>query len=112
MAANPPIKDVKLIDKASTHDDGGIDLFIMADGSLDGSSQTQHLLLDKITSYLNQINTDEFRSRFHNPNPEKTRIVVLCDDVPDKKIEKLVDKAKPWVEDHNARLLIGLKKKQ
>jgi Family of unknown function (DUF6572) len=111
MAANPPIKDIKYIDKASRHDDG-IDLFIMADGELDGSSGTQHLLLDKITSYLNQINTNEFREKFENPDPEKTRIVVLCDDVPHNNIEKMVEKAKPWVKDHNARLLIGLKRKQ
>lgn len=102
--SSPPIQDIEIVDIVGKRNDGGVDLFIVTSSRLDASPETQQLLLDKIQSYLEQLNTDGFQTEFNDPTPENTRIVLLCDERPDTAIEELVTQAMPWVEDNNARL--------
>jgi hypothetical protein len=56
-----PIQNVD-VDLAAKRVDGGVDLFIVASGHLNGSPETQRLILAKVQSYLEQLNTPEFQA--------------------------------------------------
>ncbi|QDU31504.1 hypothetical protein ETAA8_66630 [Anatilimnocola aggregata] len=106
----PPIQDLDNIDIIGVRKDGGVDLAIVASSYMDGSAEHQQLLLDKLQSYLAQLNSDEFQEEFERPAPEKTRIIVSFVVEPDPIMIALLDRAVAWVEDNNARLVYEIKK--
>lgn len=102
----PPIQNVDSIDIVGRRKDGDIELFIVASGPLDPSPQTQQLLLDKIQSYLEQLNSQAFQAEFDHPRADQVRIVVSCDFGIDPIMRLLVERARPWVAENNARIEI------
>jgi hypothetical protein len=102
--SQPPIQDLDNVDIAAKRNAGGVDLFIVASGPLDASPQTRRLLLAKVRSYLEQLNTDAFRADFDHPPPEKVRMVVSCEDAVDRAIVELIERCRPWVQENNARI--------
>lgn len=109
MEASLPIQNIDQVDLVAKRRDGGVDLFIIPNAPLDGSAETQQLLLDKIASYLEQLNTEAFQTEFGHPAPELIKIVVLCTVPPDPVIIELVERAVPWVIENNARLEVRVR---
>lgn len=107
--AEPPIQNIDNVDIVGHRKDGGVDLVIVASGPLDPSEQTQRLLLAKIRSYLEQLNTEAFRAEFRYPAPDRVRIVVHCEHPIHPVIEELIRRCKPWVEDNDARIELECK---
>ncbi len=103
---SPPIENVGNIDIVGARKDGGVDLFIVTTSRLNGDPATQQLLLAKIQSYLEQLNTPEFQAEFKHPPADKTLIVVNCKEAPDLVIKELITRAQPWVQENHARLEI------
>ena len=103
-----PIQNIGNIDILANRKDGGVDLVIVASSKLDGSPEHQKLLLDKIESYLAQLNTSEFQAEFSHPRPDQVNIVLICSEPPHPIIVQLIDKSKPWVEENNARLTLQI----
>lgn len=101
---SPPIQNIGSVDLVGKGKDGGVDLLIVVSSRLTGSPEHQRLLLDKIESYLRQLNTPAFKSQFKNPPADKVKVVVACTQPPDPIISKLIEKSKPWVAENNARL--------
>src|SRR5438876_12161508 len=102
--SEPPIQNIGSVDVTGKRIDGGVDLFIVASSRLDGAPDTQRLLLAKLKSYLEQLNTPEFQAEFDHPGAEKTVIIIACQQEPDPIIRELVKRAQPWVQENNARL--------
>lgn len=103
-----PIQNVD-VDLAAKRVDGGVDLFIVASGHLDGSPETQRLILAKVQSYLEQLNTPEFQAEFNQPSSQKTVIVLACKQEPDPDVRELVEHAKSWVQENGARLEVRVR---
>ncbi len=106
----PPIQNPESIDILGKRRDGGVDLVIVSSSHLDGSPETQKLLLDKIESYLEQINGEEFAVEFGRPTAERVRIIVQCVDDPDETIRDLVKGCDGWATDNNASILLAVDK--
>jgi len=79
MARGDPIQDLGSIDVIGARKDG-VDLLIVASSRLDGSPQHQKLVLEKIATYLDYINSPEFHDEFGNPHPDKG-VTPLCGDL-------------------------------
>jgi hypothetical protein len=104
QSTEPPIQDVEAIDVVGSRRDGGVDLVIVTSSHLEGSSETQKLLLAKIESYLAQINGHEFEAEFGTPSPERIRIIVNCVDEPSESIRDLVERCREWTTENNASI--------
>jgi hypothetical protein len=107
----PPIQNIENIDVVGRRKDGGVDLMIVTSSHLDESKETQKLLLDKIESYLEQLNTPEFQEEFDHPSPEQVRIVIDCDQRPSDVIMELLRRSRDWVKENNATLAMKLNTK-
>lgn len=94
--------DTTCIDIFGVRNDGGADLFILTEGPLDDSAETQTLLLDKIENYLGYINSEEFQKECPNANGDNTHIVLQVTEEPPELVEELIEKIKPWVAENNA----------
>ncbi|MEM9420839.1 MAG: DUF6572 domain-containing protein [Planctomycetota bacterium] len=103
-----PVQNLDQIDIAAKRKDGGIDLIIVTSSILSSSPDHQKLLLDKIESYLRQINSPEFQSEFGDA--AEVRIIVDCVEKPDSIILQLLENASGWVEENNAELAIRMNK--
>jgi hypothetical protein len=102
--ADAPIQNIDANDIVGVRKDGGVDLVIVASSRLDGSPETQQLVLDKLESYLQQLNSSEFQKEFGPSASGKVSIVLNCDDEPDPTIRELLRRAEPWTTANNARL--------
>ncbi len=100
-----PTQNTDGVDLVGKRDDGGVDLFIVVSSRLSGSPDHQQLLLDKIQSYLDQINTPSFQAEFKSPSANKTRIIVACTEEPDPDIRELIRRSEAWMAENNARLV-------
>jgi hypothetical protein len=99
-----PIQNIGSIDVMAQRKDGGVDLVIVASSRLASSPEHQRLLLDKIESYLAQLNGPDFKSEFGDPSSTKVRILVACTEAPDPMIVQLIEKSQPWVAENRASL--------
>lgn len=105
-AAGPPIQTGERIDVLAVREDGGVELIIVVHGHLDSSEQTQNLLENKITSYLQQRNSAAFTAEFRYPTADKVHVVIETDGRLPHAIQSLVQRLEPVVQAGNARLLI------
>ncbi len=88
-------------------DGGGVELVIEPRRErLDGSPEMAGLLRRKIQFYLDQLNTEGFQAVFHHPPPEKTVIVLQCEEPPIPAVVDFVEEARPWVAQNNATLVL------
>jgi len=103
------IHNIDKIDIMAKRKDGGIDMFIISDGSLDASPETQTKLMDKIQNYLGYINSNDFKNEFGQLQPEQISIILQCEYKPDEIIYKLFDKIKEWVKNSGAYIEMTVK---
>jgi hypothetical protein len=101
-----PIQNLDTVDIVGRRQDGGVDLFIVVNAPLTGSGEHQALLLDKIDSYLRQIESAAFRAEMGEPTPDRVRIVVQCAHPPHAAIRELLQRAMLWVDEHHASLVL------
>jgi hypothetical protein len=99
-----PIENLDHIDLIGKRNDGGVDLFVVAAAALDGSEQTRELLRRKIATYVQALHDPGFRQQFGDPSPERTTIVVRCDEDVDPAVLEQLGWLRPWVEAYKARL--------
>jgi len=63
--------------------DGVLELVVITSSRLDGSPETQTLLLDKIELYLSFLRSEECRSEFGELSQAQKLIVLCCYEKPD-----------------------------
>jgi hypothetical protein len=71
---NHPIRDVALLDLLGERVDGGLDMGIVAEGPVDGSTETLARLERKVRNYLAEALDESFRSEFGVRGPDKITI--------------------------------------
>jgi hypothetical protein len=104
------IENAETLDVMAVRKDGkGVDLIIVSSGSLDGSPETQKLLLDKIENYLGYINSVEFTKEIGKFEAKNIIIRLSCSEKPDTIIMELIKKIIPWVEENGARFEVEIK---
>lgn len=103
------IHNIDKIDIMAKRKDGGVDMFILSDGILDSSTETQTKLMDKIQNYLGYINSTNFKNEFGQLQPEQIKIVLECENKPDEIICKLFTKIKEWVKRSGAVIEMTVK---
>jgi hypothetical protein len=102
-----PIANVGAIDIHAKRKDGGVDLFIVASGPLDGSPAILKLLLDKLADYLEFIKSPVYSEQFGEPSTERTRVILLCDYEIDPMIRLQWERSRPWAAENSASLEIS-----
>jgi hypothetical protein len=75
----PPIQDLDSVDIAAKRRDGGVDLFIVASQPLDASPETLKSIRQKVNTYLETIELEEFLSEMGWPARESITIVLTCE---------------------------------
>jgi hypothetical protein len=73
--AVPSINDVTKLDLLVERQDGGLDMCIVAQGSVDGSSETLKLIETKIRNYVREALDSSFREDYGGIALEKIRIL-------------------------------------
>jgi len=106
VSGETPIQNPDAIDAVVRRDDGGVDLLILVSAPLSDTGEHQSLLLDKIDAYLERIESPDFRAEIGEPAPDRTRIVVQCAHPPHPMIRQILQRAVPWVYEHNATLTV------
>lgn len=102
--SHPGIPDLDCVDLVGVRRDGGVDLGIVVSQPLDGSEQSQRVLLAKIENYLGYRNSENFRNEFGELLADQVCIVVMFSYPPDPIIIGLIGRAEPWVAENNARI--------
>jgi hypothetical protein len=98
-----PIAEVASIDIIGKRKDGGADLVILTSGPLDGSENTQRLLIQKLATYLDFAGSPEFAEEFGQGVP--VTIKLNLSGKPDPLIETLIAKRLvPRLTESNVRL--------
>lgn len=75
----PPIQNFDSVDLTGKRRDGGVDLVIVASQPLDDSEETLASIRQKVETYLEVVDIDEFQSEMGHPPRNKTSIVIACD---------------------------------
>lgn len=99
-----PIELLQRIDIISEGKDGSIILTIVSAGYLDNSSYTEKRILDKINTYLNFINDEEFEKRFGKPSVERTLIKLTCNTKPHPYVLEIINSIELQVKKHNSSI--------
>lgn len=96
------------IDIMGERKDGGVDMFIVSEGPLDLSPETQTLLLDKVENYLNFIQSKEFQKE--NPRAVgNTRIILTLSEEPPEPYQILFQRISDWCEGEGVRFSTEVK---
>jgi hypothetical protein len=70
-----PINDVTKLDLLVERQDGGVDMCIVAQGSVDGSQETLELIATKVRNYVREALDSSFREKYGGIPPEKIQIL-------------------------------------
>ena len=70
-----PINDVTKLDLLVERHDGGIDMCIVAQGSVDGSQETLKLVETKIRNYVREALDSSFRESYGGIAPQRIQIL-------------------------------------
>jgi hypothetical protein len=100
----PPIQNLGSFDIVGERKDGGVDLVIVSSSHLDGSSETQALLRQKVENYLGELQHPEFQAAHGKADVHRTAIILYCIDQPDQEILKLIDELKATCAQYGASL--------
>jgi hypothetical protein len=86
-----PIRDVTKLDLLGRRHEGGLDLGIVAEGPLDGSTQTLQLVEQKVRNYLKEAVSDDFRCEFEAEELQNITIRLESDFEIDRKVIDLLN---------------------
>ncbi len=75
----PPIQGLDGIDIIGERRDGGVDLAIVASQPIDNSPETLDCIRQKVATYLQAIDSEEFQSDMGHLPRDKTVIVLACE---------------------------------
>ena len=103
------IGETDKLDLMAKRKDGGVDLFIISTGQLEGSPEMQTAIMDKLENYFGYINSKEFRKEFGKLSKKQISVILQCEIAPDQTILELVEKIKPWAEDNNCSFSLSIK---
>lgn len=95
-----------LAEKPETKD---VLMALVCNGFIDGSSETQTALLDKMEGYLNHTQSEEFQKEYGD-RPVILRVTLGRE--PDEHILALLSKCPAWAEDYGVELEIEIGGKQ
>lgn len=97
--------DLHSIDIMAETKTGEIVLGLVCSGFIDGKSETQTALLDKMEGYLNHTKSEEFQEEYPN-YPIILRIIFT--ERPDQLILDLLHKCQPWADDYGVTMEIHI----
>ena len=89
--------DTNSIDIIGERNDGGIDLFIIIEDSIEKSEELQTQLLDKIENYLIYINSSNFKDDFPSILIDDVCIMLKFAIKPSDRLQKWLYEIKLWV---------------
>jgi hypothetical protein len=99
---DPPIIPTN-IDLMSWYEDGLLRLWVIPTSSrLDGSPETQKLLLDKVELYLDFLQSEECKSEFGELTPAQKVIILRCYFPPHRVMRALFPGIADWVRERGA----------
>jgi len=81
---------------------GGLELLVVTSSRLDGSPETQKLLLDKIELYLDFLQSQECKDEFGELSQAQKLVVLCCYEKPDAVMLALFPRIAVWVRDSGA----------
>lgn len=105
MAIEDMFGDLHKIDIMAESKTGEVLMVLVCNGYIDGSPETQKVLLDKMEGYLNHIKSEAFQKEYPN------RPVILrttFSEKPDRLILDLLYKCQTWANDYGAALEIEI----
>lgn len=88
--------DADSVDIIAVRKDGGIELLIVSSGKFDDSKEQQNLFLNKISNYIEYLNSEEFEKEYSNVNNKW--IVVSYNRKPTLLLNKLFKKIETLVK--------------
>ena len=103
----PPIQNLDSVDITALRNDGGVDLVIVASQPLDDSPHTLHCICQKITTYLDTIEIEEFQAEMNYPPREKTVIIIRCDHSVHSSAQETIEECKKNALKRGIRLEMG-----
>ena len=74
----PPIQNLEEVDLVGVRQDGGVDLVIVVSQPLDDSDEVLNSIVEKVETYLQVTELEEFLTEMGNPERDKIRIVIDC----------------------------------
>jgi hypothetical protein len=100
MSENPvsPINDATKLDLLVERQDGGLEMCIVAQGSVDGSPETLTLIETKIRNYVREALDRSFRESYGDVALEKIRILFESRFAVDPAVLSLISSLTPAVE--------------
>lgn len=105
MTIEEMLGDLHTIDIMAETENNELVLFVVCNGYIDGSAETQTALLDKMENYLVYIQSDEVQSQYSGWT---IVLKVTFTEKPDQLIMDLLDKCSDWVDDYGAVLEIEI----
>lgn len=87
---------------------GEVVMFLVCNGFIDGSPETQRALLDKMKGYLNYTLSEGFQKKYAD---WPVILRVTLDQKPDERILALLSKCPAWAEDYGVELEIEIEGK-
>ena len=102
MAVEDMFGDLQKIDiLAEKRENNEVLMVLVCNGFIDGSPETQKVLLDKMEGYLNHTKSEEFQKEYANWS---VILRVTFDEEPDQLILALLNKCYPWADDYAVKL--------
>jgi hypothetical protein len=101
-----PIPNLQVIDIHATKKNGGSDLVVIVASPLSADARSIFRLARKLDNYLQEINSDGYRSEIGAPTPDTTSIIVRLHPDSDPAIEDVLRAAAGWAEKRNASLQV------
>jgi hypothetical protein len=101
-----PSELIDRIDVVSVTKSGEVQLSIISAGYLDDSPYTEERIIEKINTYLEFINSNDFKEEFGNPSVDKTSIILKCRQKPHDRVLDLIHEIQEQVKTYNASLSV------
>jgi uncharacterized protein YtpQ (UPF0354 family) len=101
-----PIPDLQVIDVHGVKKGGGSDLLVIVASPLQADARSIFRLARKLDGYLQEINSDAYRSECGTPGAGVTSIIVRLHPRSDPAVEEVLGYAVSWAEKRNASLRV------
>jgi len=98
----PPIQNIGNVDVMFKRKDGVLELLVVTASRLDGSPETQKLVLDKIQPYLDFLQSEDCKNEFGELSQEQKLVVLRCYEEPNAAMLAFFPRVAQWVRDSGA----------